>query len=129
MGDVVSLEGRLNIVRTPVEVDIEYLRHEDRMRVAAARAHTSRQRAKRTQRVAPWADKDAIRGFYEKAVTLTRETGIEHEVDHIIPLLGKLVSGLHVENNLRVIPKDVNRLKSNRFMVGDAGVEPATFRV
>lgn len=41
-------------------------------------------------------------------------TGINWHVDHIIPLNGKLVSGLHVWNNLRVIPARLNMEKGNR---------------
>ena len=37
------------------------------------------------------------------------------EVDHVIPLQGKNVSGFHVWNNLRVIPQAVNRSKYNRY--------------
>lgn len=62
-----------------------------------------------------WADQGAIAAFYEIAKRVTRCTGIRFEVDHIIPLQGKNVCGLHVPTNLRVIPKFQNGSKGNRF--------------
>lgn len=42
-------------------------------------------------------------------------TGFEWEVDHIVPLQGRAVCGLHTEHNLAVIPKRENRSKGNRY--------------
>lgn len=62
-----------------------------------------------------WADRRAIARVYAIAAGLTRTTGILHHVDHIIPLQGELVTGLHVAENLKPIPAVDNLRKSNRF--------------
>ena len=59
---------------------------------------------------------DEVLAIYAEAKRLTEETGIPHEVDHEIPLKGRLVSGLHVLANLRVVTRAENRRKSNRHL-------------
>jgi hypothetical protein len=61
-----------------------------------------------------WADKAAIKAIYAQCIETTKRTGIRHEVDHIVPLKGRQVSGLHVHWNLQVIPAIENRQKSNK---------------
>lgn len=73
----------------------------------------ARQLAKR-QRTPPWADRSAIRAVYIEAARMTKVTGIPHEVDHIYPLQGESVSGLHVHNNLQVITRYQNRSKGTK---------------
>lgn len=63
----------------------------------------------------PWADFKAIRVIYDEAARLTWETGIEHTVDHEIPLRHPRVCGLHVHTNLRAIPAGPNNAKSNKW--------------
>lgn len=48
------------------------------------------------------------------AVLREQLTGIAWEVDHVVPLRGEQVSGLHVWNNFQVITQWANRSKRNR---------------
>lgn len=84
---------------------------------ALVRHHTAKRRTVKLQRVPPWADMTAIKAVYVQARRLSRETGVPHHVDHEIPLQGKLVSGLHVHNNLQILTGSENSKKHNRFEV------------
>lgn len=66
------------------------------------------------QRVPPWVDKEAIAAIYKEARRVSMVTGVPHHVDHVIPLAGKFVSGLHVHTNLAIVPAAVNLKKYNR---------------
>jgi hypothetical protein len=70
-------------------------------------------RANRIKATPSWANRFFMEEAYHLAKIRTKATGLPWEVDHIVPLQSKLVCGLHVENNLQVIPKSMNRRKSN----------------
>lgn len=80
-------------------------------RYAAAAATRRLQEARATP---TWADRKAIEDFYETAAGLSMYTGEWYHVDHIVPLRGKTVCGLHTQANLQVLPAKENMLKSNR---------------
>jgi 5-methylcytosine-specific restriction endonuclease McrA len=82
------------------------------------RANTAKYRAARIERTPAWtseADLLRMKCYYQVAKMRTRETGETWSVDHIIPLQGQGVSGLHVSWNLQVITKRDNHIKGNRY--------------
>lgn len=56
-----------------------------------------------------------MNALYNRARKLTRITGIRHEIDHVIPLNGEKISGLHVPQNLQILTQAENVAKSNMY--------------
>ena len=78
----------------------------------------AKKRANKINRVPCWLTKEdfaTMARFYVKAALLTQKTGIKHVVDHIIPLNGRYISGLHVPSNLQVLSEAENIQKFNNW--------------
>ena len=77
-----------------------------------ARAQEAKRRAVKLQAVAGWADHEQIARIYASAKEL-RECGIDVHVDHVFPLRGRTVCGLHTHDNLQILPAKANIAKGN----------------
>jgi hypothetical protein len=83
-------------------------------------AKETKRRAAKISRTPAWLTEDdhwMIEQAYELAALRTKMFGFAWEVDHVLPLQGKIVSGLHIPTNLQVIPATLNRQKNNRYEV------------
>lgn len=90
-------------------------REKNAARVNSANAKRHAEKLKRTP---SWLSEDdlwLIKEAYDLANIRTKLFGFSWHVDHIIPLQGKTVSGLHVINNLQVIEGKLNIMKNNKF--------------
>lgn len=79
---------------------------------------TAKTRAARLQRTPEWLTEEDwlnIRGVYAMRARVESCLGAKYHVDHIVPLRGENVSGLHVPWNLRVLPAKANISKSNKM--------------
>lgn len=70
---------------------------------------------KYTRALPPWTTTGECRAFWDESRRMTEATGIQHSVDHIVPLVHPLVCGLHCPANLHVIPLAENVRKSNNW--------------
>lgn len=69
-----------------------------------------------------WVDFKQIAELVKVRNVMTSETGVEHEIDHIVPLAGVKVCGLHWHGNMQVITAAANRHKLHNFVPGVDGI-------
>lgn len=82
---------------------------------ARARAQGAKRRALRYSQTPPNADMDKITAIYDECRRLSEETGIQHHVDHIIPLVE---GGLHHQDNLQILTAEENLRKGAKLPAG-----------
>lgn len=86
-----------------------------RQNVHKVRADTRWRQALLKSATPKWVDRREIEAIYAEAKRLEEAVGVSYHVDHIIPLRGKDVCGLHVPWNLQAIPAKDNYLKGSRW--------------
>jgi hypothetical protein len=79
-------------------------------------ARAAKRRAYKRTAFPSWANEFFMEEAYHLAYLRTKCTGFSWHVDHIVPLKSPIVCGLHVENNLQVIPAVQNIKKGNRHV-------------
>lgn len=79
-------------------------------------ANNHKRRAAQDRATPQWCDMKKITEIYRLARELTKKTGVKYVVDHIYPIKGKYVSGLHVHENLQIITHVENLRKSNKLL-------------
>jgi hypothetical protein len=77
--------------------------------------YANKRRAAKVNATPSWSEDNKISVIYEKAKWLESLTGLTYHVDHVIPLQGKNVCGLHVWANLQILEKKINIAKSNKL--------------
>jgi 5-methylcytosine-specific restriction endonuclease McrA len=103
----------------PAEKLREYRNAWKENNILQVRADTKARRRKHREATPPWLtrkQKTEIRQLYQIAIIMTKTTGEQYVVDHIVPLRSPDVCGLHVPWNLRVITQEANLKKSNKLL-------------
>ena len=78
-------------------------------------ASEAKRRAAKLERTPVWSDSKEISLIYQQSASLQKLFGRAMNVDHVVPLQGDLVSGLHAPHNLQIMFAPDNLYKSNKF--------------
>lgn len=79
---------------------------------------SSLRRAAKLQATPSWLTEKQLHDItviYTACAKVSERTGKPHHVDHVVPLQGENICGLHVPWNLAIIPAKMNLSKSNTY--------------
>ena len=104
----------------PIEEKQQYRKKWKQANSVQVLADNKVRRRKHRQAMPPWItqqQKAEMRKLYQMAITMTKVTGEQYVVDHIVPLRSDIVCALHVPWNLRIITREENLAKSNKLLL------------
>ena len=90
-----------------------------RRKLYLAAAATKKHEALKKDSILPTTNFEAIKEIYKHCEIITKKTGIQHHVDHIVPLK---IGGAHHQDNLRVITAEENMEKHSNYNSNQGGV-------
>lgn len=91
----------------------EYFSEYSKLNLHKKQATTTKRRANKLNATPKWANLAEIEKVYANARRISNRTGKKLHVDHVVPLVHRLVCGLHCEANLRIVPAEANLRKGN----------------
>ena len=95
--------------------DSDYRDAQRQIRYSLMPKHAAKRRAAKLQATPMWYEVDQVDKLYKDRLRKTNETGVMHNVDHIVPLISDKVCGLHCMDNLQILTEKENKKKSNNF--------------
>lgn len=111
-------DQRISYMKSYRENNKDYFQNWRKTNYDLCRAQLAKYRSKKAQATPKWLSKgdfDKIKAVYTQARDCEVVSGESYQVDHIIPLNGEGICGLHVPWNLQVLPADINASKGNRY--------------
>ncbi len=95
--------------------EINQRKYKKRLANGLIRYWALKRKAHIKQATPAWANQKEIKKIYKQCSEMSL-SGQRYEVDHIVPLRGKLVCGLHVHYNLQILTEDENQSKKNKWV-------------
>lgn len=78
-------------------------------------AADAKRRAQQLNATPCWFEEQQVSAVYNKCIEVNNKWGTDLQVDHIIPLQGKNVCGLHCLANLQLLDSETNRRKNTKY--------------
>jgi hypothetical protein len=108
-------EERISYMQDYRDNNKDYFKNWRKLNKDLCRAQLAKYRSKKAKATPDWVDKEDLKGMYTLAKRLENLCGVSYHVDHIVPLNGENICGLHVPWNLQILEAKMNLSKGNSY--------------